>query len=178
MDLATHQRKLLGLFRATYRVTPDDGPYLNRVAASRDLEEGRRNIFLWRLWVLERTSALTFRILLRRGLLEDAVNRFISQQNISPFRETQAPAFLQAVSDHDDPLVASVAQFELALDRVRGGDAASYAIPFPTEPIALLHALARDQDLPDEAIRETRQDRFEVVVSGALTGCFAVRRRG
>ncbi|HKD05685.1 MAG TPA: hypothetical protein VKB79_07270 [Bryobacteraceae bacterium] len=175
MDLATHQRKLLGLFRATYQATPEDGPYLNRVAASRDLEEGRRNIFLWRLWVLERTSVLTFRILLRRRLLEDAVNRFISQRNISPFRETQAPDFLRAMSDHEDQSVAAVARFELALEQVRGGDEASYAIPFPTDPVALLHALALDRDVPAELAHEPAQNHYEIIVSRNLPGHFEVR---
>ena len=46
MDLAAHQRKLLGLFRSTYQVCGDDEAYIHKVAQSRDLEEGRRNIFL------------------------------------------------------------------------------------------------------------------------------------
>jgi hypothetical protein len=171
MDLATHQRKLLGLFRSTYQVCDEDGAYLKRVAESKDIEEGRRNIFLWRLWVLERTSALTFRLLRRRGLLEEAVNRFISGQNISPFRETQAPAFLEAMSGHGDALVAAVAGFELALSRVRDGDGGTYTIAWPVEPVAVLHSLAQDRELPDDLLRGD----FEVVVSRDLPGLFAVR---
>lgn len=170
MDLATHQRKLLGLFRCTYQVCEEDGPYLNRVAHSKDLREGRRNIFLWRLWVLERTCALTFRLLLGRGLLHDAVNTFISGQNISPFRETQAPAFLQAMSAHQDSLVAAVASFELALARVRDGDSERYVIPWPASPVLVLGALARDRALPDDLPPGT----FEVIVSRDLPGQFAV----
>src|SRR5215469_1289389 len=113
MDLATHQRKLLGLFRSTYQVRGDDEDYIHRVAQSKDLEEGRRNILLWRVWVLERTAVLTFNLLKRRHLLEEAVSAFMRQCNISPFRETQTPAFLEAMSGHADSLVASVAQFEL-----------------------------------------------------------------
>ncbi len=171
MDLANHQRKLLGLFRSTYQVCTEDGPYLNRVAESRDLEEGRRNIFLWRLWVLERTSALTFRLLRRRGLLQDAVNEFISGPNISPFRETQAPAFLEAVSRHDDSLVAAVASFELALTKVRDGDQATYVIPWPADPLIVLHALAQDSELPTAL----RSGHFEVVVAHDLPGQILVR---
>ena len=37
-----------------------------------NLAEGRRNIFLWRLWVLEGTAVLTFRLLRRRQLLDPA----------------------------------------------------------------------------------------------------------
>lgn len=63
MDLAAHQRKLLGLFRSTYRAGPGDDAYIRNVARSKDLREGRRNIFLWRVWVLKRTCPLTFNLL-------------------------------------------------------------------------------------------------------------------
>ena len=92
----------------TYKARPDDDAYIRKVARSKDLAEGRRNIFLWRLWVLERTAVLTFCLLKRRQLLEPAVDAFMMQYNISPFRETQTPAFLEAMSDHPEPLVASV----------------------------------------------------------------------
>jgi hypothetical protein len=174
MDLATHQRSLLGLFRGTYQVAAEDGPYLNRVAQSKDLEEGRRNIFLWRLWVLERTCALTFRLLRGRGLLHDALNRFISGQNISPFRETQAPAFLEAMSVHEDSLVVAVASFELALARVRDGDNKRYVIPWSTEPAVVLQTLALDRALP----HDLRSGIFEVVVSRDLPGEFVINTTG
>jgi hypothetical protein len=144
------------------------------VARSGDLAEGRSNVFLWRLWVLERTSALTFRFLRRRGLLENAVNDFIYEQNISPFRETQAPAFLEAVSGHEDSLAAAVAEFELALAKVREGDAATYRISWPAEPLAVLHALAKDRALPDDL----RAGSFELVVSRDLPGQFAAHAIG
>jgi len=55
MDLANHQRILLGLLRTSYQPGRDDAPYYHRVAASPDLREARGNIYLWRVWVLERT---------------------------------------------------------------------------------------------------------------------------
>jgi hypothetical protein len=115
MDLATHQRKLLSLFRSNYQAHPDDDSYIQRIARSKDLKEARGNIFLWRIWVLERTAPLTFALLKHRKLLNQAVTAFIKGHNISPFRETQAPEFLAMLSTHDDSLIASVAQFELAL---------------------------------------------------------------
>ena len=145
MDLAAHQRKLLGLFRSTYQVRPDDEAYIHTVAQSKDLGEGRRNIFLWRVWVLERTAVLTFNLLKRRHLVEEAVGAFMRQCNISPFRETQTPAFLEAVSGHPDSLVASVAQFELALMKVKQGDAGFYVVAWNHgEPLAIVNSLAKD----------------------------------
>lgn len=141
MDLATHQRKLLALFRSSYDVRPDDDAYIQRIARSNDLEEARGNIFLWRVWVLERTAPLTFTLLQRRNLLREAVCAFITGHNISPFRETQAPAFLRALSGHHDGLIASVAQFELALLKVKQGDPGFYVVRWDIEPHTILNSL-------------------------------------
>ena len=122
MRLATQQRKLLGLLRSTYDGRGDRDPYIRTVAGSPDLLEARRNILLWRVFVLERMCPLTFALLKSRRALGDLVDVFIRERNISPFRETQAPDFLDMVSAHPDRLLASVAGFERALMRVREGE--------------------------------------------------------
>jgi hypothetical protein len=171
MDLAQHQRKLLGLFRSTYQVSQDDDPYIHQVAQSKDLEEGRRNIFLWRIWVLERTAVLTVNLLKRRNLLEQAVAGFMKQCNISPYRDTQTPAFLEVMSADPDPLIASVAQFELALIKVKQGDLRLYTIPWNcADPVAVLNALARDLPFDDDAPAAVCQ----ILVSHGLPGHFQV----
>ncbi len=171
MGLAAHQRKLLGLFRSTYQVGGDDEAYIHKVAQSRDLEEGRRNIFLWRVWVLERTAVLTFNLLKRLCLAEEAVGVFMRQSNISPFRETQTPAFLEAMSGHPDSLVASVAQFELALLKVKQGDSGSYVVPWNHgEPLAILNSLARDVPFESSA----GEGAYQILISGDLPSQFKV----
>lgn len=150
MDLATHQRKLLGLLRSDYELGFDDDEYVQRVARSKELQEARRNVFLWRLWVLERTCILTFTLLKRRNLLGETLNAFIKRNNISIFRETHAPAFLENLTTHHDRLVRSVAQFELALLKVRQGDPGCYAVRWNVEPHSVLNSLARDIPLNDE----------------------------
>jgi len=170
MNLADQQRKLLGLFRSTYQPRPEDDAYIRHVAESKDLAEGRRNIFLWRIFVLERTCALTFRLLRKRRLLEETLEGFISAHNISPFRETQAPDFLAALNHHHDSLIVSVAQFELALLKVRNGDSASYVIPWRVEPHAVLYCLAKDLPLPENF--ETGS--YEILVSHDLPSHFEV----
>jgi hypothetical protein len=149
MHLAEHQRKLLGLFRSTYQVQADDGVYIRKVAESKDLIEGRRNILLWRIYVLERTATLTFRVLKRCKLLEEALDAFVTRCNISPFRETQSVAFLEGLNNHPDSLIASVAQFDLALLKVRQGDPRSYVVSWYVEPYTILNRLARDLPLDD-----------------------------
>jgi hypothetical protein len=170
MDLADHQRKLLGLFRSTYQVRTDDDSYIYRVAQSKDLEEARRNVFLWRIYVLERTCVLTFTLLKRRNLLKETVNAFITRHNISPFRETQAPAFLEALSDHHDRLIASVAQFELALMKVRQGDPCSYVVPWNIEPHTILNSLANDTPLEDKVPKGA----YQILISRDLPSQFQI----
>ena len=170
MDLKCQQRKLLGLIRGVYQPPPEDDPYILRVAESKDLEEARRNIFLWRIFVLERTCYFTFTLLKRRNLLEKTLSAFIAQYNISPFRETQAPAFLEALSGHPDSLVVSVAQFELALMKVRRGDPNSYAIPWSFEPYAILNRLAKDAPLEDQP----QEGSYQILVSRDLPFRFQV----
>jgi len=170
MDLAAHQRKLLGLFRTSYQVCADDDPYIHRVAHSKDLEEGRRNILLWRIYVLERTCVLTVTLLRRRNLLEETLSSFITQNNISPFRETQAPAFLEALTGHRDRLIASVAQFELALMKVRQGDPCSYVVLWNVEPSTILNSLARNIPLEDEV----PEGAYQILISRDIPGQFQI----
>jgi hypothetical protein len=170
MNLAAHQRKLLGLVRSTYEVRTDDDPYIHKVAQSRDLEEARRNVFLWRIYVLERTCALTFTLLKQRNLLKETVSAFITRHNISPFRETQAPAFLELLSGHQDSLIASVAQFELALLKVKQGDLGSYVVPWYVAPHTILHSLARDTLLEDAVPKGA----YQIVISHDLPSQFQI----
>jgi hypothetical protein len=172
MDLATHQRKLLGLFRSNYEVRPDDDAYLQRIARSKDLEEARGNIFLWRVWVLERTAPLTFSLIKRRHRLQETVCAFINGHNISPFRETQAPAFLRALSGHHDSLIASVAQFELALLRVKQGDPGVYVVRWEVEPHTILNSLARGLPLEDNVPKGA----YEIHISRELPSQFQIVR--
>lgn len=160
MDLASHQRILLGLMRATYQPGSGDAPYYHRVASSIDLQEARGNVLLWRVYVLERACVLTVELLRRYGLLDAALQDFIRQQNISPFREYQPLAFLRFLSGHPDPLVVSVSQFELALMQVRGGDHERYVVDWRHDPSPILHALA--QGLPLPALGEPVPHRTEI----------------
>ena len=173
MDLANHQRILLGLIRSNYQVRPDDDAYFHRVSHSRDLEEARGNIFLWRVYVLERTCVLTFTLLKQRNLLEQELDAFIRQHNISPFRETQPPDFLEALSSHDDPLIASVAKFELSLWKVKQGDPASYTVFWSVEPHSILNNLAKNIPIDEESVPKGD---YQILVSRDLPFLFEIDR--
>jgi hypothetical protein len=162
MELGAHQRILLGLLRSNYRVRQDDDAYFHQVARSGDLQEARGNIFLWRVYVLERTCVLTVALLRQRKLLEPALQAFISSHNVSPFREYQPLAFLASLANHPDHVIVSVSQFELALMKVRAGDPASYAVAWRVDPQRVLNSLAQELALPalqDEGAYLTRLSR-------------------
>jgi hypothetical protein len=152
MDLALHQRAMLALVRGDCRSASDSDPYVGQVARSPDLEEARRNILLWRIYVLERTCVLTVALLRWQELLESTVDAFISQTNISPFREFQPRIFLEFLNDHADPLLKSVARFERALMKVREGDQSTFVISWTCEPRRILKALAEGHPLDDQLI--------------------------
>lgn len=174
MDLADHQRILLGLLRTNYQVRQEDDQYFHQVAQSKDLEEARSNIFLWRVYVLERTCVLTTALLRQRRLLDAALQAFIKSHNISPFREYQPLAFLESLADHPDALVASVSQFELALMKVREGDAGSYVVAWHVDPRGVLNSLALD--LPLEAAQLTGA--FLTRIARDVPHFFTIERAG
>lgn len=172
MDLAGHQRILLGLMRSNYQVQDGDDAYFHRVAASRDLGEARENVYLWRVYVLERSCVLTTALLRRTGQFDAALQAFIRSHNVSPFREYQPLAFLAALAAHADQLVVSVSQFELALMKVRAGDAGDYRVAWQVEPGAVLHGLA--SGLPFE---QAPAASFVTRVSRALPHGFDIQSR-
>lgn len=172
MDLASHQRILLGLIRSTYEAGAEDSPYIHAVAKSRDLEEARRNIYLWRVYVLERSCLLTMTLLRQRGQLESVLADF-TQQNLSPFRETQGPAFLDALRHHADHLTASVAGFELALLKVAKGDPCAYRVAWAIDPHPVLHSLCMNHPIDEGAPEEG----YEIIVSRELPELFEISRK-
>ena len=169
MNLAAHQRAMRDLIRGVCPAAADGDDYITRVARSRDLQEARRNILLWRIYVLERTCILTVALLRSKRLLELTVEAFIRESNISPFREFQPRAFLAFLTDHtDDALLVSVSEFEDALMKVREGDANTFTIWWTFEPRRVLQALADGGRLDDQLV----PGNFISHVSGTLPHLF------
>jgi hypothetical protein len=177
MTLAEHQRAMLHFMRTGSGPLPCDA-YLLAVATSRDLQEARHNVFLWRSYVLMRTAPLTFNLLKNRGLLKAELDRYIARNNLSPFRETHAPVFLDQLSHHADPQVARVAQFEDALRLARQGDTRVRTLRWNCDPIPLLTRLAKDEPL--DCIDEN-DGPYDMTIANDIPGFFDVRpatRRG
>ncbi len=170
MNLMDHQRKLLGLVRGTYRPAADDDPYILKVAGSRDLAEAQIIVFMWRIYLIGRMCPLTFNLLKQRKILQSTLTALNANQDVQPFRETQALDFLESLRDNNDQLVTAVAELELALLKTRQGDIGTYTMDWPFDPHPILYRLANgaplDPNLPPGS--------FRIIVSRQLAGGFQI----
>ena len=105
--------------------------------------------------------------------LGDAVDTFINQRNISPFRETQAPDFLDMLSTRRD-LVGAIAQFERALILVRDGAPGAFVIPWTIDPHPVLYNLAKQRPVDEHSAA----GEWRIVVSQMEPGLFRIERLG
>ncbi len=171
MELATLQRQLRGVIKSTYQVSEGDDPYIRAVAESPRLALVQEIIAWWRAFGLERYCVLTVALLKRRDLFDQAVHTFIRTQRIYPFMEELGQAFLRQMSDHEDRVVASVAQFELALIRVKQDHTTEeYSIDWEHEPYTVLDSLINGLPLDEESVRGA----YQTVVSREIPGLFKV----
>lgn len=172
MDLARHQRKILRLIKSTYDGSDDDDPYIRSLAGSKNLELVREISTWWRMVGIQQSCTLTPRLLKELGTFEPTVQEFVRDWKISPFVEHLADAFLEAMGRHRDPLVASVARFELALIRVKKGDSSEYLIDWERDPRPVLASLLGNGSLD----KDGEPARYRTVVSREIPELFRVVR--
>ena len=152
MELAHLQRALQGLIRGTYQATDDTPPYLRMVSASEHLAMVRDVVRWWRSFQAARFCVLTSTLLRRRGQFDASIDAFLRMHRISPFIEEFGAAFLVEMTTHPDGLVRSVAQFELALLKVKKGDREDHSVHWDQDPAAVLESLIKDGPLSSPAI--------------------------
>jgi hypothetical protein len=170
MELATLQRQLLGLIKFSYQVSEADDPYIRTIAQSSHLQMVREIVLWWRAYSVERYCFFTATLLKRLDCFDDAVLAFVSTHSLSPFIEKLGPAFLDAMSDHADPLVASLAQFEHALIKVKKGDLTRYVVAFDHEPYVLLNSLLTG----DPFDRAGTAGRYQAIIAHDIPDLFEV----
>ena len=170
MDLAEHQRKLLGLIKTTYQATNDDDSYIQAVAQSKHLEVMHEIVVFWRSLGVERYCVLTASLLKQRGIFDKNIETLIKTQAVSPFIEKLGRTFVEMMSQNEDDLIASVAQFESAFIKVKHGDHNQYIIDWYYEPYAVLTSLIRNLPLEQNLIKGS----YRTVVSAQLPHSFEV----
>lgn len=170
MKLAALQRELLALIKLSHKPAADADPYILLVASSKHLEMVQEIITWWRAFGLERYCVLTSTLLKRLGIFEDAVRGFIATHTLSPFIQKLGPSFLDAMSNCDISLVASVAQFEHALIKAKLGDSSVYTISWDYEPTQVINSLLESTALDVRSIAH----RYETIVSRDFAELFQV----
>jgi hypothetical protein len=146
MNIAQHQRDLFRLVTlGDDRIGADD-PYIKAVAQSPQLEMLREVILSWREFDVERSCVLTSALLRRLGIFKELVREFASRGPISPFVEKLGEAFLEGVSAYGNPVVASMARFELAILKVKHGDSSEYSVDWPCDPRPVLNGEAAGEN--------------------------------
>jgi hypothetical protein len=144
--LAQLQDNMLRLIKARPINTKDS--YLDLVEGSGELVAIREIAIWWRTYHLERTCVHTARLMRRLGLFGQAVAEFYADTAASAFAEEVGQQFVAAMSRHADPLVASMAQFEAALLKVRDGNTGRYGIEWDRNPNDVFRALEQGAELP------------------------------
>ena len=172
--LADYQREVRDLIKGRNVHAPED-PHLAAVAGSPGLAAIRKIAVWWRSFGVENYCVFTSQVLKRAGIFDSSVEEFYRSQNVSPYIEKAGELFLVLLSAHPDPLVAEMAQLELALLKVRRGDPGEFQLDWDRNPDAVFHALATKTDLP----RAEAGCAYKLTVSGAIPGlvhCECVER--
>lgn len=144
-SLEQFQRGLLDLIKG--RPVPSD-PYLQRVAASREIEMLREIAVWWRVFQIEAQCHFTSRMLKRLGCLNETVALYFSSNRTSPFVEELSRDFLQWLRTQHDPFVRLVADFELALLEVRAGSCEQFQVRWDRHPDLFFKSLESGGEFP------------------------------
>lgn len=140
------------------------------MAGSPNLLLAQEIVYLWRVYALERYCLLTTCLLRSRDRFEQTVRCFIRDQTLSPYKEQLGEMFLISLCQDADRLAASVAQFELALTKVKRGDRREYLIAWEVDPLAVLENLLAGRPADQAAARGS----YHILVARRLTNLFQV----
>ncbi len=172
MKLIELQQHLLALITG-HTVACEDEEYVRLVQQSPHLITLRKIIALWRTYDLERACPLTSAFLKRQGMFDTQIQLFAQTAMSSPFIEAIAMAFLDLLAHDSSSYLASLAQFECALLRVKQGDEQVFRIAWPCDPYTLLaYTLGKHAILPPFT------DGYETLVARAIPNLFQVVASG
>lgn len=165
MDLETYQRSLYRL--VVYgKPLPDDPSYTQELVGSSRLEVVQDVIYFWRAYGLENFCFLTATWLKRLGRFEADIKNFVTTGGFSPFVEESGIQFLHYMANDRDPIVAALANLELALHETRLDLSEERIVEWPCEPEPILSAILDKS----ESIKPLDHRRYRVRVSRSFPG--------
>ncbi len=144
--LETYQRGLLDLVKNRKLLQTD--PYLRRVENGPEIAIVREIAIWWRAFQIETQCPLVTRVLKHYGCFNQTVAQYFDSNRTSPFVEELTHHFVVSLSEHADPFLRSVCQFEHALLRVRSGYGEAKVILFDRNPDSALWALEKTGRVP------------------------------
>jgi hypothetical protein len=163
-SLADYQKNLRDLIKG--RAGPPAGDeHLAEVAQSPGLTLIREIAVWWRTLAVEEYCPWSTRLLRRLGIFKKTVESFYSSQNVSPYVEKAGEQFLLELSGHPHPVVAALAQFELAMLKVKQGDTQEYTVEWDRNPDGVFACVTKEGDLPP-----ADEDMYRTYISSEIPG--------
>jgi hypothetical protein len=161
MNLELLQTNLSALIKSRARKGPDD-PYFREVEASSNLRLVKKIAFWWRKVQVEQFCALTTNLLKKAGTFEDYLEKFITNNGYSAFREEVGFQFLEYLRSLElDSITRSVVQFEEAIIKKRLGHHIDVRIRWDYEPYAVISGLLHNTF----SFHTLEEGRYDVSVS-------------
>jgi len=148
MDLATLQKKMLGLIKYQTPAATDDHAYVRQMAESDWLDITRETADYWISMRLQLYCGLTVSLMGKLGRFKEAQREFIRTRTLSPYIHRLGVSFLEFAAGHEHPFIAAMARFELALIRAKKGEPGEFVIPWPVNPYQVLQAALGKGELP------------------------------
>ena len=147
LSLAQQQQGLLAILQGR-PVNLESDPWLLSVAQCRGRDMIREIGLWWQRFQIESYCRYTSRLMKWMGCFEDCVNRHFNENPTPPSIEELTSQFLSSLENHEDPLLRSVAAFEMAcmaLSDDRGDNAIIY---WDRNPNEVMDALSNFKRLP------------------------------
>jgi hypothetical protein len=144
--LAEQQRALLALIK-NKPVEGCDDEWVTRIKHSRELVMMREIARWWRQYQVSAQCRFTARLLKRKGMFEEAVNRYFEEGGSSAFIEETARGFLRSLVGGRDGMLRSVAMTELGMLGAKEG--LRTVVSWDENPDLVFAALQHGTELPE-----------------------------
>jgi hypothetical protein len=171
LTLEQQQLGLLAILRDRTAEPPSD-PWLKRVTKSDGLKMIHHIAGWWQRFQIEAQCRYTSRLMKRLGCFEQYVEEYFNIHPTPPSIEELTSQFLSSVKQNGDPLLSSVAHFELACLRLNEETANTETVIWDRDPSEVLLALERFESLPGPKPKA----RFVMNLNASLPGCFTCVR--
>jgi hypothetical protein len=134
----------------------EEDAYIKHISSSSNVLLIRKIALWWRRIQIENSCVLTANILKQAGCFEMQLSAFFRDAKYSPFREEVYMQFLAYVITKEiSPLIQSVAEFEMALIRLKLGEEIETSVLWHCDPYQVITGLMNN-NLDTETLTEEK----------------------